>query len=842
VILPACIATVIGTLMLAPPGSAGSSSKLVPKLGHGSFAQQHALQAARRAAREGENNPLLQAALAESVPRTAPLGYTTPLMARGLAAGIRHAASLPSVGGSWKELTDGTYQNDSPHYRDPVWSNSGAGWFLVSGRMTAMAASHGTIWAGGADGGVWRSTDQGRHWTSYSRGLPRLSVGSLAVDPNDHSVWVGLGEPNTSQDSTKAQGVYRLAKGATKWHRVGGDELSSNTIYRVRFVGDTVFAATNRGLYRRATDVGIHSPWHLVLRPDDNPPYDTSPVTDVIREPGSGGKGIVAVIGWRGGTEPSDTQANGFYVSSNAGKAGSFQEVTPAGIDPTKIGRTTLSSSGGHLFAIIESTANLQLLGVFDSPTGDPAGPWTLIADTAELAASGSALPPIGLNPGVQAWYDQYILADPADPQHIYLFLEEVFETTDGGATWKAIGPYWNFTLPCYHGGLHDCPPTTHPDQHGAVLSKGDLYVGNDGGVWHRPMTDHDVPGWVNTNRTLHTLQYYYAGVGPVTGGDAVWGGMQDNGEGLLLPGKKQMVSPFGGDGGDTFVDPKDGTNALNEYVNLDIILTTNGGKTDGSPPAYREVSPSCFAFTYTPDPCDPQARFIAPYRADVRNPTHWVAGGEFVWEDTAGWNTTCSSSSCDWKQVHDTGDTHSITALAMAGHTIYAAWCGPYNSCNPGTGLGPFESGIDTNYGGSWRRLHTGGLPNRYITNLAIDKRNPAHLYVVFGAFSRRWLPGGGASGHVFETRNGGDSWRDISGNLPDAPFDDILIWRHKLVAASDVGVFVAKRSSPRQWSRLGSGLPAATVWDVAPAPSGDYIVAATHGRGLWKIGYPGA
>jgi hypothetical protein len=47
------------------------------------------------------------------------------------------ASALPIVGGAWDEVTDLPTQNDDPRYADPIWSNTGAGWFLVGGRMPA---------------------------------------------------------------------------------------------------------------------------------------------------------------------------------------------------------------------------------------------------------------------------------------------------------------------------------------------------------------------------------------------------------------------------------------------------------------------------------------------------------------------------------------------------------------------------------------------------------------------------------------------------------------------------------------------------------------------------------
>ena len=59
-------------------------------------------------------------------------------------------------------------------------------------------------------------------------------------------------------------------------------------------------------------------------------------------------------------------------------------------------------------------------------------------------------------------------------------------------------------------------------------------------------------------------------------------------------------------------------------------------------------------------------------------------------------------------------------------------------------------------------------GLPNRYVAGLTVDPQHSGHVYAVFNGYSRRWIPGGGV-GHVFESWNGGASWTDISGNLPD-------------------------------------------------------------------------
>ena len=131
----------------------------------------------------------------------------------------------------------------------------------------------------------------------------------------------------------------------------------------------------------------------------------------------------------------------------------------------------------------------------------------------------------------------------------------------------------------------------------------------------------------------------------------------------------------------------------------------------------------------------------------------------------------------------------NAVTALSSAngGGIVYAGWVG--GGGNPGP---TFTRGIATNYGGTWHQVSTTGLPNRYIAGITVDPSNPAHAYAIFNGYSRRWIPGGGV-GHVYETTNGGASWTDISGNLPDIASDALVIQKGQLALATDGGMFTA-------------------------------------------------
>src|SRR2546423_14985138 len=102
--------------------------------------------------------------------------------------------------------------------------------------------------------------------------------------------------------------------------------------------------------------------------------------------------------------------------------------------------------------------------GVYVSNCCDPAGPWNKIADVNKLANSGSALKgSTGYQPGVQAWYNQYVLVDPKDANHVYVGLEETFETRNGGSSWGASGPPSQLPRPPWPSKPPPVPPPPPP-------------------------------------------------------------------------------------------------------------------------------------------------------------------------------------------------------------------------------------------------------------------------------------------------------------------------------------------------------------------------------------------
>jgi hypothetical protein len=800
---------------------------------------------------------------------------------------------LTPTSGSWADVTRVPYDSDDNRYRD--WnSNSSGGSGYVSGRITGIAVGQdGVVYAASADGGVWRSLTGKGNWVPITDQLPTLSSGELTMAA-DGSLWYASGEANTGGTSYAGAGVFRLEHPEsgqfTMANRVGGQELESTTIMRLRFGGGQVWAATNRGIWSHPANTSSGD-WTFRYAPnmdymprisDGGTPdkvivtagqYCTDTVkcgatnaaykniVNDIAIDSKDAKHVIAALGWRSG----DTY-NGFYETRDGGTT--WTKINPTGTMPADdIGYVTFAwaKDSSKLYAINQSpkllnkasgTVNSYLDGIYVSNNGSINGPWTKIATSTKLASSGSALKQSvggkGYGPGIQAWYNQFLTVDPADPNHVYAGLEEVYETHNGGSTWTTPGPYWNFYFSCW--GITDatnhCPGTTHSDQHAAAIGNvggvPTFLAGNDGGIYSRPVNgqanaEGHATDWSSLTKdgSMDGLQYYSVAWGKdkEKPGLIISGGLQDNGtsnlRGVLPNGTNtdiKMGSPFGGDGGDSMADPADGCRQAQEYTALSMSVTENCALNAG---ALSEED----SMSWKVGPKDPLPRFIAPFDADRSNPDHWIAGGQYIWTQDNGYKIRSGS---EWTKVFDVGAGHSTTALALDKGVGYAGWCGPCN--NNG-----FTRGLATNTKtaahpkGEWRAVTLPDkVPNRYIGGVGIDPANPNHAFLAMNGFSRRFTEGPGAGvGHVFETTNGGDTWNDISANLPDVPTSSIKETKTgALVLGTDLGVLYRAPKSTT-WQRLGGNFPLTTVMDVEIASDGN-VYAATHGRGIWSVPLP--
>lgn len=333
-------------------------------------------------------------------------------------------------------------------------------------------------------------------------------------------------------------------------------------------------------------------------------------------------------------------------------------------------------------------------------------------------------------------------------------------------------------------------------------------------------------------NRGFYTLMNY--GISVAKDG-TVYYGLQDNASGKIEPDTRRQVRVYVGDGMWTAVDPDHSDIAYYQTPGLALVRTADGGRT-------TEYVDSFDVGT---------AHFLSAFRMDPQDANHLVAAGTRVAE------TLDAATDATWTTVFDLGVNdatggafQSRGTLAVQGDAAYVGACGP---CNITAAGDQFRNRLATNVGGEappqkgtpdgWHVASANGLPNRYLYDIEADPANPETVYVVLGGYSTaRWLPDGQyldsnanrGSGRVFKSIDAGESFVDISGDLPDVITTAIIQRGEQLIVGTDIGVFISSDLDGSAWAPLGD-LPSVPVNQLVLKPGDDRtLFAGTFGRGV--------
>ncbi|MFN5325356.1 MAG: T9SS type A sorting domain-containing protein [Bacteroidota bacterium] len=134
------------------------------------------------------------------------------------------------------------------------------------------------------------------------------------------------------------------------------------------------------------------------------------------------------------------------------------------------------------------------------------------------------------------------------------------------------------------------------------------------------------------------------------------------------------------------------------------------------------------------------------------------------------------------------------------------------------------------TNGGTSWTNL-TGNLPNRYFKDIAIDLLNPSNVFVVLSGFG---------TSHLYKYQAGTNpGWIALGAGLPDVPTNCVTIDPLNgqiLYVGNDLGVYVSIDGG-LNFLPFSDGLIDATlVFDISVSPSNRKLRLATHGKGAFE------
>lgn len=119
-----------------------------------------------------------------------------------------------------------------------------------------------------------------------------------------------------------------------------------------------------------------------------------------------------------------------------------------------------------------------------------------------------------------------------------------------------------------------------------------------------------------------------------------------------------------------------------------------------------------------------------------------------------------------------------------------------------------------------------------RWISRVKTDPIDENTIYVVRTGFSE--------GNKIYKTTDLGQTWANISGNLPDLPTNDLFIDPENasnLYAANDIGVYLSTNGG-LNWEYASEEIPFVPVFDFdyRDLADGKYLRAGTYGRSIYE------
>lgn len=686
----------------------------------------------------------------------------------GLAIALASVASAPADVLTWKEL-------------GPAPITSGP----YVGRVSAIAASKtnaNLYYVGGADGGVWKTTDGGVTWKNLTDAQPTSAVGAIALDPtNENVVYVGTGEANYANHSRYGLGLLKSTDGGATWTLLASSTFGGRCFSRI-----VVDPQTPTTLYAAITPAGgfpekAAAKFHPlrngaigVFKSTDGGVTWThltnglpaQAATDLAIHPTSPGT-LYAAIG-----RPFGATENGIYKSTNFGA--SWTKLG-GGLPTSNVGRIALAiapNQPARLYTLIVNPCNAQ--GGNASTKGawrsdDNGATWTSI--------------PVGSIQATYGWYLCTVGVKPTNANVVVMGGLDLVRSTNSGSSFSTI-------------------TTPHVDYHAIEWdAAGRLLIGDDGGV-HR--STNDGSSWSSLNNGLGTIQFY-AGLS-IHPNDPLFllGGTQDNGTNKRTTNTSNWTQVLGGDGGWTQINPFNPNIMFAEYQGTgNLFRSTNGGGSfNSSSSGINGGDRNCF---------------LPPYEVDPTSSTRALYATHRVYEST--------NSGQSWTAVSGdvTGGAGAIRALAIApsnGDVTYVA-------TNDGRFL------VSTDRARTFTlRLTTANTYPRVTREITVHPTKPEVVY---------WASWSFGSPHIRRSTDYGATWQTIDGDLPDVPVNVIAVDARPTVAVlyagTDQGVYRSDNGGAH-WYRYGKGLPHAPVIDMRLDTARNRLVVATQGRGAWSVG----
>ena len=687
----------------------------------------------------------------------------------------------------------------------------------MGGRVTDIVGVPGdpyTYYVGGADGGIFKTTNGGTTFKPLFQDQATLSIGAIAIAPSDSNViYVGTGEGDPRNSASFGNGVYRSTDAGETWKYLGLPD--SERIKRIRIhptdpdiawvaaLGHAWGANEERGVFK-TTDGG--KSWKKVLYLDKDTGCSDIDIDSQNPRILYAGMYTFRRKPWRFDSGGGQTA---LYQSKDGGET--WKKLTN-GLPKTpmdRIGVAVARSNPNVVYMITETKTEGNLFR-----SDDRGETWRKVYDD----------PNINFRP----FYYSDIRVDSNDPERLYSLSGSLNVTSDGGRTFTTIaqnvhGDHQAFWI--------------DPSNSNRILS------GSDGGF----QVSFDKARTFEIINTVIISQYYHITY-DMRRPYYVYGGLQDNGnwvgpsattfrEGIR---KDDWYTVSGGDG--FFVTPElDEPNIVysdSQGGNISVIDVNTGisrsinpypkdvGSTGGAIFDYK------YRFNWNPpivrSPHDPKTIYFGGnvlFKTNNRGHSWEVISPDLTTNDK-----NKQQSSGGVVTVDNTAAEFHCTILTIAEAPVQRGviWVG--------TDDGNVQ--VTKDGGKTWTNViaNIKGLPaNSWIPCIDASPSDAATAYVAVDRHQDDDF-----SPLAFKTTDYGQTWTAIKGDLPAKGYVHVVREdpkvRNLLYAGTELGIF-ASWDGGNHWVSIRNNLPPVAVRDLIVHPRDNDLIIGTHGRGAWIL-----
>jgi photosystem II stability/assembly factor-like uncharacterized protein len=684
---------------------------------------------------------------------------------------------------------------------------SGLRWRMIGpfrgGRVNAVSGVVGqpdTFYFGSVGGGVWKSSNAGRTWTSIFDATNVASIGAIGVAPSDGNViYVGTGEADMRDSIAYGNGVYKSTDAGTTWKHLGlentkqigriiVDPKNPNTLF-LAALGNVYAPNPDRGVYR-SRDGGVT--WQKVLFKSD----DVGAI-DLAFDPVDS-KTVYATL-WNVRRPPWF-----IYTPANGPGAGIYKSVD-GGTTWKEISEGIPLEGRGHIGIAVAPTNRNRLYAVVDAKDGgvftsnDAGATWTRLSSDKRLWDRG--------------WYFEKVNVDPKNADVVYVMNTSMYRSTDAGKTWTPIkgAP----------GGDDYHQLWINPDDPKRMIlasDQGSIVTVDGAATWS---------SWYNqpTAQIYHVAADYRF---PYW----VTGAQQDSG--AVGTPSRSIHSDIsnrdweglcaGGEAGYTAPDPLHPEILFGGTVSRCNVLT---GETKNVSPE-RGATPGQFRHAWTQPLVFSQADRHALYYAN-----------QFLYKTTNGGES--------WTQIspdmtrEDPGVPSNLNEAAAADApadkrrgVIYTIAPSPLRAPTIWIGTDDGLIHLTKDDGKTWQNVTPPAMTS--WSKVVMIEASHFDVNEAYAAVERHQLAD--YEPHIYRTIDSGKTWTEITRGLPGGVYVQTVkedpIRRGLLFTGTERNVFVSFDDGDH-WQSLQLNLPPASMRDLVV--HADDLIVGTHGRGFWMI-----